>query len=136
MAQLISFKTSLFDPGQERPNPINPIAGESVLHWIRERVLKGKYASSEPDAEDWGWYIEVDAGESGYLIGAGGEFEESDRKSGADLEWLIQIHKQRSIKEKLLGRNKLQDDDPFVAELVDALKGDPSFSDVQVEVDA
>ena len=35
MAQLISFGTSLFDPGNERPNPINPIAGKSILIRLR-----------------------------------------------------------------------------------------------------
>ena len=136
MAQLISFKTSIFDPREEQPNPINPIAGESVLRWIREHVLDGKYASTEPDAEDWGWYIEVNVADSRYLVGASGQFEEPGENADAALEWLVQVEKLRSLVDKLLGRNKMQPEDILVTVLVDALKAEPAFSEVSVEKDA
>lgn len=135
MAHLLSFKSSAFDPREEQPNPINPIAGESVLRWIRENVLEGKYASTEPDVEDWGWYIDVDGADSRYLVGASGQFEEPGKVSGVELEWLVQVEKQRSILDRLLGQNKMQAEDPLVTDLVNALKGESTFSDVSVEVD-
>jgi len=58
MAHLISFDTAKFDLAAEPPNPINPIAGVSFLHWLREALGEG-YAVSEPAAEDWGWYVDV-----------------------------------------------------------------------------
>ena len=135
MALLISFKTSLFDPGKERPNPINPIAGESVLIWLRDNAFGSQFVSTEPDAEDWGWYTEVTAGGSAYLVGASGQFEDEEGSGKVDLEWMIQVEKQRSLKQKILGRNKLQSDDVLVAAILGAVKRDPAFSDVQMESD-
>ena len=41
MAHIISFTTDRFDVSGERPNPINPIAGQSVLLWLAGRALEG-----------------------------------------------------------------------------------------------
>ena len=38
MAHVIRFRTDKFDVSKERPNPINPIPGESLLLWLRERA--------------------------------------------------------------------------------------------------
>jgi hypothetical protein len=35
VAHVISFATDAFDPSTEPENPINPIAGHSVLAWLR-----------------------------------------------------------------------------------------------------
>ena len=43
MAYLISFSTDRFDVSGEKPNAINPIAGETVLLWLREGLLKAQY---------------------------------------------------------------------------------------------
>jgi hypothetical protein len=51
---LITFETSQFDPAGEKENPINPIAGQAVLQWLRKE-LTGKYELSNPEPEDWGW---------------------------------------------------------------------------------
>ena len=135
MAHVISFQTSLFDPRKERPNPVNPIAGESVLVWIRENVLAPPYESTDPDAEDWGWYIDVPIPGSSYLVGACALVEEDSEPQG-DIEWLVQVEKKRSLLEKLLGRNKMAVDDPLVTKLVSALKGAGTFTNVQVETNA
>ena len=58
MALVIRFRTAKFDVSKERPNPINPIPGESLLLWLRERA-RPDVVMSEPDAEDWGWYSSV-----------------------------------------------------------------------------
>jgi hypothetical protein len=39
MAHLITFTSSQFDVSVETPNPINPIAGEGVLKWLREKLV-------------------------------------------------------------------------------------------------
>ena len=54
MAHLISFKTSRFDVRTETSNPINPIAGQSVLAWLRPHLAETGYRATDPDAEDWG----------------------------------------------------------------------------------
>ena len=38
MAFVISFSSTGFEIARERPNPINPIAGESVPNWLRSEL--------------------------------------------------------------------------------------------------
>ena len=91
MAHVISFKTARFDVSKEPPNRINPIAGQSVLVWLRQELLTAGYKSTEPDTEDWGWYIDVEAEGAHYLVGASADAESSTR----EIEWILQVHKHR-----------------------------------------
>ena len=118
MARVISFTTDRFDVSKEPPNPVNPIAGRSVLVWLREELAKAGYRSTEPDTEDWGWYIDVEDGGASYLVGASGDAE----AAGPDVEWVVQVHKHRSLADKLLGRNKMDADDGLFA-LIEKIVG-------------
>ena len=100
MAHLITFTTARFDISKEPANPINPIAGHGVLTWLREELLRAHYRVSEPDTEDWGWYIYVDGAGASYLVGASGAADDA----GAPVEWTIQVHRNRSMKDRVLGR--------------------------------
>ena len=132
MAHVITFSTKKFDVSKETPNPINPIAGQSVLRWLREELAKSDCKSTEPDTEDWGWYIEVEAAGASYLVGASADAESSSEP----VEWTVQIHKIRSLKEKLLGRNKMTPDDPFSAMLESIVRADTTMEDVSVDRNA
>ena len=91
MAHVITFRTSKFDPSAETPNPINPIAGESVLRWLSAQLGNAGYEATSPDAEDWGWYVDVSGGSGAYLVGASADAD----APAATVEWTIQIHKHR-----------------------------------------
>jgi hypothetical protein len=130
MHPAIAFKTAKFDTGKERPNPINPIAGESILNWLRDEVFHGKYPCTKPDYEDWGWYMNVSYHGRTYMVG-GIAFDEDRDDAGLAIEWLVQIDKERSIRERLLGREKLDGNDPFVQEIFHALSEEASFADVE-----
>jgi hypothetical protein len=132
MAYLITFRTTRFDAGAETPNPINPIAGQGVLNWLREELAKSRYTSTEPDTEDWGWYMNVEGEGGSYLIGASGDADAST----SDVEWVVQVHKHRSLKEKILGRNPLTVDDPLVSVIERIVRGNNQISVVSVERDA
>ena len=132
MAHLVSFRTAKFDVRAEDPNPINPIAGQSALNWLRVELGKAKYTATEPDTEDWGWYIDVQGEGVSYVVGASADAESST----PDVEWVIQVHKHRSLKAKLLGQNKLAADDPLVVLIEGLVRADPQFSDISVESDA
>ena len=132
MTILISFITSKFDTSKERPSPINPIAGESALHWLRDEILLAPFFCTEPDAEDWGWYVDVTSPDGKYLIGSIAHIEEGDNPR-QDIEWMMQIHKNRSFKEKVMGRNKLDSEDPLVQQIVGSLRKDASIHDVEEE---
>ena len=131
MAYLISFATDKFDVSKETPNDLNPIAGESLLNWIRERLSGTNFSATAPSTEDWGWYMDVEGGGAAYLVGASGEPE----RPPPDVDWIVQIHKNRSLKDKLTGKNKLSGDDPLVAFLENLICGELAFRDVASEKD-
>lgn len=58
-------------------------------------------------------------------------FDEDFDDSGRVIEWLVQIDKDRSIKEKLLGREKIDGNDPFVQVVFQALREEKAFRDVE-----
>ena len=86
MAHVVSFSTGKFDVSTETPNPINPIAGQSILKWLRAELAKAQYTATEPDTEDWGWYIDVTGNDGSYLVGAS-----ADAGSGAPLAGLAPL---------------------------------------------
>ena len=129
MARVIRFNTAKFDVSKERPNPINPIPGESLLLWLREQA-KPHVAVTEPDAEDWGWYSFVEWKGRQYLLGSSASEEESGER-----EWILQVDKQRSVKEKLLGREKMGADDDCAQFFQQLLEDEPSFTAVSVDAE-
>jgi hypothetical protein len=131
MTHVISFRTRKFDVSKETPNPINPIAGQSVLNWLREELSKVQYKVTEPSTEDWGWYMDVEGGGASYLIGASADAGEKT----PDVEWVLQVHKHRTVKEKLLGRNKMSIQDPLVLLVERIVRADPGMQEVSVSQD-
>ena len=127
MTRVIRFNTARFDVAKERPNPINPIPGESLLLWLRERA-KPHVEVTEPDAEDWGWYSLVDWKGRQYLLGSSASDEESGQR-----EWILQIDKQRSVKETLMGREKMGAGDDCAQFFQQLLEDEPSFTSVSVD---
>jgi hypothetical protein len=129
MAFVISFSSTRFDVAGERPNPINPIAGESVLNWLRLELATANCQATAPATEDWGWYIDVTSGGTSYLVGASADASEpSDR-----VDWVIQVEKVRSLKDRMLGRNSLAPDDPLCVLIERLVRGDAGNSDVSVD---
>ncbi len=131
MAHLISFTTARFDVSAEAPNPINPIAGQGVLLWLRAELLQANYRVTEPDTEDWGWYMDVQDGEVVYLVGASADAEPLDPQ----VEWVVQVHKHRSIADKLLGRRRMAADDPVFALIEKVIRAESRLQQVSVTRD-
>lgn len=130
MTQAIHFKTSLFDVSKEKENPINPIYGISLLEWLKE-TLKGKLEIAEPNAEDWGWYSEIEFEGKNYLIGSCAYFEAGDDPT-EDLEWVFQIDKFRSFKAKIFGKNKMTQTDSCFLFFKEIFENHPDIKEVQV----
>ena len=131
MAFVIAFRTARFDVSTESPNPINPIAGESVLNWLRPMLAEAGYRSTQPGTEDWGWYMDVEAAGGAYLVGASADADEST----TDVEWVVQVHRARSMKDKLLGRNKLEPGDPLCATIERLVRADNAMELVSVDAE-
>lgn len=132
MAHLITFATTKFDISKEEPNDINPIAGQGLLKWLGTKLGSAGYKTTEPETEDWGWYIDVEGNTGTYMIGASGEAE----RPAPDVDWTVQIHKSRSLKDKLTGQNKQAADDPLTALIERFVRAETDFRDIHVEQDA
>jgi len=83
---------------------------------------------SEPDAKDWGWYSSVEWKGRSYMLGSSASEDDS-----GDREWILQIEKHRSVKEKLLGRAKMSKDDQCAQYFQRLLESESTFKAVSVE---
>lgn len=127
----IGFKTSKFDVSKEDENPINPIYGQSLLIWL-EKELPDELNLDEPDAEDWGWFSHLEWKGREYLVGATAYFEDGDDLT-SELEWVFQVDKHRSFKEKLLGREKMTEADDCLQYFRLLFESSSEFNDVAFE---
>lgn len=128
MNEAIHFKTSMFDVSKEKENPINPIHGLSLLEWLREE-LQNQLSISEPEAEDWGWYSELEFEGNSYLIGSCAYFEPGDDPT-SEIEWVFQVEKYRSFKEKLFGKNKMSEADGCFVYFKELFEKHPDITEV------
>lgn len=122
---VIRFNTNKFNVDLERPNPINPIYGESLLIWLREQA-RPNVEVSEPDAEDWGWYSYVDWKGRTYLLGSAST---SEGENG-EREWVLFFEKQRSLKEKLFSLEKMIKNDACILFFKGLIEREPAFSNI------
>lgn len=129
MAHVIEFTTVKFDVSKETPNPINPIGGQSVLAWLRGAIAADGYEATEPATEDWGWYMHVTGGNDTYLIGASGEND----GSATATDWVVQIHKQRKLLQRVAGKNMMMADDPLSALIERCIREEPDSKNVTVD---
>jgi hypothetical protein len=132
MTHLVYITTTKFDATKEEPNPYNPIAGKGLLIWLGEQLTKVGWEVTEPDAEDWGWYIFAQNSGSTYMIGASGEMASGTPPT----DWIIQVHKNRTFMEKLTGKNKLSEDDLITREIESIVRRDTSITKVEVDKNA
>jgi len=128
MHAAIHFRSSLFDVSREPENPINPIKGSSLLDWLRECVPTN-LAMTDKDAEDWGWYCDVTWEGRDYLVGSCAQ----ERDDG-NHEWILQIDKLRSFKEKLFGFSKMTADDACFLFFKRLIENEQSFTEVTIKI--
>jgi hypothetical protein len=129
VASIIAFRTARFDVRAETPNSVNPIAGQGVLKWLQPELARAGYQATEPDTEDWGWHMDVRATGGSYLVGASGDGE----ADAPVVEWVVQIHKHRSVTDRIFGRNRLTTDDALVALIERLVRAGDDISDVRVD---
>ena len=120
MHPAIQFTTTKFDVSKEEENPINPIYGESLLLWLRDKAAD-KVDVPEPDYEDWGWFSYIQWGGRRYMLGASSDDGEA---------WTFQMDKNRTLSEKLLGREKMTVDDEAWRYFEGILRAEPEFKDI------
>ncbi len=83
MSAVIRFNSNTLDVSLERPNPINPIFGESLLLWL-QNAISPTLILSKPEPEDWGWYAYLVWEGQRFMLGACASEEEGDER-----EWVV-----------------------------------------------
>jgi hypothetical protein len=73
--------------------------------------------------------MDVTGSDGSYLVGASADADGST----SDVEWVVQVHRHRSMSDKLFGRNKMASDDPLAVLIERIVRGDSQISDVSVE---
>jgi len=129
MAHLFTFGSRQFRQADERPNPINPIAGEGVLKWLAGQLSLQGYGCDPPDAEDWGWYTSVTTAGRTYLLGASGDWSPSDTPT----EWIVQLELNRSLWNKVVGGNRMQSSDGVSAAIELILRNNAEVINLAVD---
>ena len=122
MACVLTFETDFFDSIEEPENPINPILGHAVGEWIRDKLSEATIRTTEIEAEDWGWYCDVELEGQKYMLGFTRNEDEGDGPS----EVVVQIEKHRSLMQRLRGQNGMTTDDRLVSKvrsIIDDLVG-------------
>jgi hypothetical protein len=126
------FNSSKFNLSVEKDNFINPCCfGEDIANWLKERLITRNIKVTEPDQEDWGWYIELENNGDSYFIGIGGYPEEGDHSDYG--EWRIMVEKKRSFLHKLTGKNKTTGNEGIFSIIREILESETSFKDVHFE---
>jgi hypothetical protein len=75
----VEFRSSLFpgQPGEEEA--INPgLFGKQLAEFLRVGLRARGFAVRAPEAEDWGWRLEIENPEFPLWIGCGHQFGEAD----------------------------------------------------------
>ena len=130
MAVIVRFTTGKFDVSRERRNPINPIRGESLLHWLRQALEPDLWIGG-PEPEDWGWLATLTWEGRRFMLGSSATDE-----PGAAREWVLQIVPVRSLADRLFRRGQVTADHPLVLRLVSLLSQEAAFVGVSVEGEA
>ena len=95
---IVEFKSSRFVPVLPEDCQVNPgVYGAELAFWLSQALAKAGVATSYPNNEDWGWFIE-------YFPASGSEFAvHCSNVEGAKDHWLLSL---RRFPRKMFGRDK------------------------------
>ena len=102
------------------------------MQWLREKLSGSMYEVTAPEPEDWGWYVYVKGAGASYLVGASADA----RDTGRNIDWAVQIQRQRSLKDKITGANTLTVDDPLSALIEKIIRADADVGEIDVDRNA
>ena len=127
------FETNRFNLSEVKANFINPCCfGEDLATWLRSKLLEKGVEVTEPDQEDWGWYIEANYRGSWYFLGVGGNSGEAGANKNQG-EWRVMVEKRRSLREQLAGKDGMSKADEMMLAIREILTAEPDFKNVRHE---
>jgi len=118
------FKTDAFgDPPHILARNVNRIGGHALATWLAAALRARAADVSEVWAEDHGWDFSVSHAGATYLCACSLEGE-------APAEGNVTLGKSRSLPDRLLGRNRLEQGDAVAGAIRDALAVAPEIRDL------
>lgn len=101
MRTLVSFRSSAFNTSEPKPHYINPNCyGDDLAVWLQSRLRdEGVTTRGQPGQEDFGWYLNYEAGGCAYCFVVGYRPE-----SDSDGTWIGWVERHRGVLGSLLGR--------------------------------
>jgi hypothetical protein len=109
----VEFESKDFAPFLPEDSQVNPnVYGAELAFWLSEQLAKSGIATSYPNYEDWGWFLE-------YITESGDEYWLCcGNRDGSKDKWLCYLAPRAK---GMFGRNKARVEG--AAPLLDALRG-------------
>ena len=125
---VLRFSTTMFGSSNLDELGSNPPQGHALAEMLRMEFMALDYRTDDRITErKWGWTFNVQYYRQVYMVGT---FAYSDFKPITDastpnsgpISYLIQFDKNRTLLEKIFGRNKFADDEPIIDLTIAVLK--------------
>ncbi len=127
----VVFSTGRFNLREPKDYFINDCCfGDDVARWLAEQLRARGMEATDPDQEDWGWYLNVRCRGTAYFVGVGGTPPERPAECG---EWRLVVEKHRTLRDRLTRRNYMAEDDPLLAVLTSIVCSERDFAFVGIE---
>jgi hypothetical protein len=124
LVDIAEFSSAAFAPVLPDECQVNPeVYGAELAFWLCQALAKIGVATSYPQSEDWGWYIE-------YQNEEGSEFAiHCGNVDGSNSRWLLSL---RRFGRKMFGRDKppLSDAARLILAVESCLEAESSVTDL------
>jgi hypothetical protein len=125
LRDIARFKSARFSPVLPEDCQVNPqVYGAELAYWLCTELARRGVATSYPNSEDWGWFIE-------YLPQSGSEFAvHCGNVDGAQDQWLLSL---RRHARKVFGRDKppYEEAQPVVSGIRALLESTPDIQQLE-----
>lgn len=127
------FATGMFNLSQPKEHFLHEDNyGDDLIAWLCAGLKEAGAEISDTGQEEWGWHLTLVHAYTVYFITATGESDNDETKPNYG-EWRLSIHKPRSAKDKLLGRNHLNNGDEILHIIHRLLKSQPDLMITETE---
>jgi hypothetical protein len=128
----VTCKTDRFNLSVVGKDFINDCCfGEDFSNWIVSALTEAGVDAGVICMEDFGWANQAEYQGASYLMCVAGNSDEVPGRPNYG-EWHVMLERHRTLKEKLLGKNKTSASDPIVAVVAEVLRA-AGFVDVTVQ---
>ncbi|AYN96968.1 hypothetical protein EAW52_25075 [Pseudomonas sp. LTJR-52] len=128
----VTCKTDRFNLSVVEPDFINDCCfGEDFSKWLVSALFEAGVSTDIICMEDFGWANQTEYQGTSYLVCVAGN-SKGDLSRPNYGEWHVMLERHRTFMQKLLGKNKISANDPFVGKVVQALRA-AGFANVEVK---